>query len=65
MKKAVTTEKEYIPSALPGMSPVMPHSIGNGYFGRGSPESNVMARGTSWTDSRNRSGEVLGDWKGR
>ena len=65
MTKITTNEKEYIPSAIPITSPVIPRSNGHGYLPHESLGDGRMARGMSWTGSRQRPGEAFGDWKGR
>ncbi len=64
MTKLAGSEKEST-SALPSVSPVVGLDNGNGYFGRTSPRVNFTTRAGSWMSSRNSSGGIITDWKGR
>ncbi len=55
--KSKRSDKEYIPSSIPGSSPAPRHETGASYF-----PSNAMSRATSWATEK---GEHSVDWRSR
>lgn len=59
--KGGKSEKEYIPSAIPGNSPAPGYEGSTSYF----PGSRAMSRAASYASGRGASSDGLGDWRGR